>query len=225
MSTVPVPAAQREAHEPACIAVVDDDPAVLRSVGRLLRIHGFDARTYVSAAALLAEVEALRPSCIIADLYMPGIGGLEFQKSLADAGLAFPLVFITGNGDIRSSVLAMRHGAVDFLAKPFRDGELLEAIGRALERDRATRAANALGNAFRQRVSALTRRENDVFRAVIEGLKNKQIAAKLGIAEKTVKIHRARIMKKMEVRSVAQLARIAERFGVPQGACAESRGA
>jgi FixJ family two-component response regulator len=199
---------------PACVAIVDDDASVLRSLGRLLRAHGFDARTYASAPALLAEVAALRPSCIIADLFMPGVGGLEFQRSLADAGLAFPLVFITGHGDIRSSVLAMRHGAVDFLAKPFRNAELLEAVDRAVERDRAARAATALDAAVQQRASLLTRRERDVFAAVVEGLRNKQIAAKLGIAEKTVKIHRGRIMRKMEVRSIAQLARIAERFGI-----------
>jgi FixJ family two-component response regulator len=199
-----------------CIAVVDDDPAILRSLGRLLRTRGFDARTYESAAALLAEVATLRPSCIIADLLMPGINGLEFQRALTDAGLAFPLVFITGRGDIRSSVLAMRHGAVDFLAKPFGKDELFDAIDRALERDRATRAAHSQDAAFHERASSLTRREREVFASVVEGLMNKQIAAKLGIAEKTVKIHRARIMRKMEVRSVAQLARIAERFGIPE---------
>jgi FixJ family two-component response regulator len=199
-----------------CIAVVDDDPAILRSLGRLLRTRGFDARTYETAAALLAEVATLRPSCIIADLLMPGINGLEFQQALSDAGLAFPLVFITGRGDIRSSVLAMRHGAVDFLAKPFGKDELFDAIDRALERDRATRAAHSQDAAFHERASSLTRREREVFASVVEGLMNKQIAAKLGIAEKTVKIHRARIMRKMEVRSVAQLARIAERFGIPQ---------
>jgi FixJ family two-component response regulator len=199
-----------------CIAVVDDDPAILRSLGRLLRTRGFDVRTYETAAALLAEVATLRPSCIIADLLMPGINGLEFQQALSDAGLAFPLVFITGRGDIRSSVLAMRHGAVDFLAKPFGKDELFDAIDRALERDRATRAAHSQDAAFHERASSLTRREREVFASVVEGLMNKQIAAKLGIAEKTVKIHRARIMRKMEVRSVAQLARIAERFGIPQ---------
>jgi FixJ family two-component response regulator len=213
MATAAAPALTADT---VCIAVVDDDPAILRSLGRLLRTRGFDARTYESAAALLAEVATLRPSCIIADLLMPGINGLEFQRALADAGLAFPLVFITGRGDIRSSVLAMRHGAVDFLAKPFGKDELFDAIDRALERDRATRAAHSQDAAFHERASSLTRREREVFASVVEGLMNKQIAAKLGIAEKTVKIHRARIMRKMEVRSVAQLARIAERFGIPE---------
>jgi len=216
MSTVVAAPTDSATSDAVCIAVVDDDPAVLRSLGRLLRTSGFDARTYLSAPALLAEVATLRPSCIIADLMMPGVNGLEFQQSLADAGLLFPLVFITGRGDIRSSVLAMRHGAVDFLAKPFGKDELFDAIERALERDRATRAAHSQDAAFHQRAASLTRREREVFGAVVEGLMNKQIAAKLGIAEKTVKIHRARIMRKMEVRSVAQLARIAERFGIPQ---------
>jgi FixJ family two-component response regulator len=216
MSTVVAAPTDSVTSDAVCIAVVDDDPAVLRSLGRLLRTSGFDARTYPSAPALLAEVATLRPSCIIADLAMPGVNGLQFQQSLTDAGLLFPLVFITGHGDIRSSVLAMRHGAVDFLAKPFGKDELFDAIERALERDRATRAAHTQDAAFHQRASSLTRREREVFAAVVEGLMNKQIAAKLGIAEKTVKIHRARIMRKMEVRSVAQLARIAERFGIPQ---------
>jgi FixJ family two-component response regulator len=199
------------------IAVVDDDPNVLRSLGRLLCARGFDARTYASAPALMAEVAALRPSCIIADLYMPELSGLELQQELASAGLQFPLVFITGRGDIRATVLAMRRGAVDFLAKPFGDDELLAAVERALECDRVLRAASALGTALSQRVASLTHRERHVFTAVVEGLRNKQIAAKLGITEKTVKIHRARVMQKMAVRSVAQLARIAERLCVSSG--------
>ncbi len=196
------------------IAVVDDDSAVLRSLQRLLCIRGFDVKTYESAPALLGEVATLQPNCIIADLLMPGVNGLEFQQALADAGLTFPLVFITGRGDIRSSVLAMRHGAVDFLTKPFGADELFEAIDRALERDRVTRAAHDQVAAFHTRASLLTAREREDFASVVEGLMNKQIAAKLGIAEKTVKIHRARTMHKMEVRSVAQLARIAERLGI-----------
>jgi FixJ family two-component response regulator len=146
---------------------------------------------------------------------LPGIDGLQFQQTLVSAGLDFPIVFITGRGDIRSSVQAMRLGAVDFLPKPFSEEELFDAIGRALERNRATLASKERVTDFDQRIASLTRRELEVFAQVVEGLMNKQIAAKLGIAEKTVKIHRARIMKKMEVRSVAQLARIAERFGIP----------
>lgn len=196
------------------IAIVDDDANVLRSLRRLLRARGFDARAYASAPALLAEVAELRPSCIIADLYMPEQSGLELQQSLAEAGLTFPIVFITGRGDMRSTVLAMRRGAVDFLAKPFRDDELLAAVGLAVERDCALRAASALEAAVQQRAESLTRRERHVFAAVVEGLRNKQIAAKLGIAERTVKIHRMRVMQKMAVRSVAELARIAERLSV-----------
>lgn len=199
--------------EDARIAIVDDDPNVLRSLRRLLRARGFDARAYASAPALLSEVAKLRPSCIIADLYMPELGGLELQQSLVEAGLAFPVVFITGRGDIRSTVLAMRRGAVDFLAKPFKDDELLEAVGRAIARDRAIRAAQLRETVANQRASSLTRREGHVFAAVVEGLRNKQIAAKLGISERTVKIHRMRVMQKMAVRSVAELARIAERLG------------
>lgn len=198
----------------ARIAVVDDDAAVLRSVGRLLQSKGYEACTYSSAASLLVEVERLRPECIVADLSMPGLDGLQFQEALHSAGLDYPIVFITGRGDIRSSVQAMRRGAVDFLVKPFEEVELFDAVKRALERSRASVEFRLRGEVMHQRVSSLTRRELDVFRQVVEGLMNKQIAANLGIAEKTVKIHRARIMRKMSVRSVAQLARLAERYGV-----------
>jgi FixJ family two-component response regulator len=197
------------------VAVVDDDIGVLRSIARLLRIRGFDAKTYVSAEMLLNDLDELCPNCIVADLSLPGIDGLQFQQTLVSSGLDFPIVFITGRGDIRSSVQAMRLGAVDFLSKPFSEEELFDAIGRALERNKATLASKERMTRFDQRIASLTRRELEVFAQVVEGLMNKQIAAKLGIAEKTVKIHRARIMKKMEVRSVAQLARIAERFGIP----------
>src|SRR5690606_37207542 len=191
-SVEPVQTPNTVTHEAVCIAVVDDDPALLRSLSRLLRARGFDARTYQSASTLLADIATLCPSCVIADLLMPGIDGLELQRRLEDAELTVPLVFLTGAGDIPSSVLAMRHGAVDFLTKPYVAADLFDAVERALERDRAARVSGKQAAAFRQRAASLTRRERDVFVSLVEGLMNKQIAAKLGIAEKTVKIHRSR---------------------------------
>ncbi len=196
-----------------CVAVVDDDPAVLDGVGRLLRLHGFDTRGYSSAPSLLADLEELCPDCIIADLSMPELTGLELQRELTKFNRDYPLVFITGRGDIRSSVQAMRGGAVDFLPKPFEQDELLDAVRRALERSRVSRELDRTVGSFRERLSSLTQREREVFDHVVEGRLNKQIAAELGITEKTVKVHRARVMRKMAVRSVAQLARIAERIG------------
>lgn len=202
--------AQQEQHS---IAVVDDDPAVLRSVARLLKLNGYSARTYCSAEVLLAELEQTRPNCIVADLSMPGTSGLELQRTLAAAGSEYPMVFITGRGDIRSSVEAMRGGAVDFLPKPFEHAELLDAIGRALDKDRESREVNRELESINERLASLTRRERQVFDGVVEGLMNKQIAGLLGITEKTVKVHRARVMSKMAVRSVAELARFAEKLG------------
>lgn len=196
------------------IAVVDDDPDVLRSLARLLHVHGMAPMTYQSAESLLGEIADAKPACIVADLAMPDIDGLELQRTLESAGLDFPIVFVTAQDDVRASVEAMRHGAVDFIEKPFAEGELLDAVWRALERRRARLKDNAGAETYHQRLASLTIRERDVLACVVEGLMNKQIAVKLGIAEKTVKIHRGRIMRKMSVRSVAELARLTERFGL-----------
>lgn len=201
-------------RDKVCIAVVDDDYAVLRSVERLLHLHGFSAKTYSSADRLLGELEELQPGCIVADIAMPGLDGLEFQQRLVGSGMDFPIVFVTARDDVRSSVEAMRHGAVDLLEKPFAASDLFDAVERALARARVANDVKEHAAAFTQRLSSLTRREHDVLAQVVDGLMNKQIAGKLGIAEKTVKIHRARIMRKMGVRSVAQLARLVERFGL-----------
>lgn len=196
----------------ARIAVVDDDPAVLRSLGRLLFVHGFEARTFSSPTALLADIEALAPACVIADLSMPELTGLELQQRLEDSGATYPMVFITAHGDIRASVLAMRSGAIDFLTKPFDQADLLDAVSRALAKTEHTREEAERRAGIRCRLDSLTHRERDVYHHVVAGLLNKQIAAKLGISEKTVKVHRARVMRKMGVRSIAQLARIAEQI-------------
>jgi FixJ family two-component response regulator len=196
------------------IVVVDDDEPVLRSLVRLLGVHGFRAKGYSSPQCLLDEIESVAPDCVIADLSMPGFSGLDLQRALEGLSLHYPIVFITGYGDIRSSVRAMRAGAVDFLPKPIEQNEFLDAVRRALARGRAARKqAEELAD-LRTRLCALTRRERDVFDLVVNGRLNKQIAAELGIAEKTVKVHRARVMRKMSVKSVAGLARIAERIGL-----------
>lgn len=196
-----------------CVAVVDDDPDVLRCMARLLKFHGLRASTYSSAETLIDEVAELCPACIVADVTLPGIDGLALQKTLETKGLAFPIVFVTAGDDVRMSVEAMRHGAVDYIQKPFAEYELIAAVERAVERSRAAMAEKAGAEAFRCRLQSLTRREHDVLVHVVSGLMNKQIAGRLGIAEKTVKIHRSRVMRKMGVRSVAELARLAERFG------------
>jgi RNA polymerase sigma factor (sigma-70 family) len=201
-------------QEYCSIAVVDDDPAVLKSVARLLKLNGYATRTYSSAEILLAELQTVRPNCIVADLSMPGKSGLELQREIAETGAAYPIIFITGRGDIRSSVEAMRGGAVDFLPKPFERAELLDAVRRALAKDREARESDRALETITERLSSLTPREREVFERVVEGLMNKQVAAMLGITEKTVKVHRARVMSKMAVRSVAELARIAERLGI-----------
>lgn len=199
---------------PSEIAIVDDDPAVLRSLARLLAVHGYHVRAFSSPESLLGEIASIGADCVIADLSMPGLDGLELQHRLTELGSGYPMVFVTGHGDIRASVLAMRGGAVDFLTKPYDQDHLLDAVERAISRKRQLRAeAERLGPA-RQRLALLTEREREVLHQVTAGLLNKQIAANLGIAEKTVKVHRARMMRKMAVRSVAQLARIAEQIGI-----------
>lgn len=200
------------------VAVVDDDPAVLRGVARMLTLRGFEVKPFSSPAELLEEISLLSPDCVLAELIMPGLSGLDLQRTLADCSLCYPIVFVTGNGDVRSSVQAMRAGAIDCIAKPFDQAELLSAVEQAISKSRSEREAHEKLETVRQHAESLTRREHDVFEQVVAGFLNKQIAANLGISEKTVKVHRARVMRKMCVRSVAELVRVADRIGVsPQG--------
>lgn len=201
-------------REKPLIAIVDDDAGVLRSLSRLLRVNDFEVQAYTSAQTLLHEIEDLQPDCLIADLAMPEVDGLDLQARLADAEPGYPIVFLTGFGNVRCSVRAMRGGAVDFLSKPVEVDELLEALDRAVTLGRESRQQSERLDLLRRRLVSLTPREREVLELVVAGQLNKQIAATLGIAEKTVKVHRARVMRKMAVRSVAGLARIAERIGV-----------
>jgi len=178
---------------------------VLKALGRLLRSAGFEVRTFPSPQVFLNEHDATAPGCVVLDLSMPGLDGLQIQQALSRAGDGCPIVFITGHGDIASSVSAMKAGAVDFLTKPFDASRLLEAVRAAVAKDLAAREARAERSSIGVRMASLTPREREVMAQVCAGRLNKQIAADLGIAEKTVKVHRARVMKKMAVGSVAEL--------------------
>lgn len=202
------------AGEAFTIFIVDDDAAVVRALSRLLRSHGYETRSFTSSEKFLEGHDRSLPGCAVLDLSMPGLDGLELQQALACDGVDRPIVFLTGRGDVPSSVKAMKAGAVDFLTKPVDDYELLAAIAQAEELDASSRRTNAELSSIRERISRLTPREREVLGHVVAGKLNKQIAGDLGTVEKTIKVHRARMMKKMNVRSVADLARLAEKAGV-----------
>lgn len=199
--------------ESPVVYVVDDDPSVLLSLKRLLSGFGFEVFSYVTAEGFLKDHEVGRSGCVILDLMMPGMDGLLLQEKLAACGRA--TIFLSGHGDLSSGVLAMKAGAVDFLTKPCRQEDLLAAVSRAIDMDRKTRAERDEKGLLSQRLALLTPRERQVFELVAAGRLNKQVAAELGTAEKTVKVHRARVMSKLGARSVVDLARIADRLGVP----------
>jgi FixJ family two-component response regulator len=194
------------------IRVVDDDPAVRASIERLLLASGLAVSTFASAKALLNEDAPEQPGCVVLDLALCGESGLELQRRLADER-PLPIVFISGCGDVPASVCAMKAGALDFLTKPFEAETLIRAVRAAIRQDGAMRAVRADQQMVAQRLATLTPRERQVLEHMIEGKLNKQIAAELGTAEKTVKVHRARVLHKMAVRSVAVLGRMIERAG------------
>ena len=196
------------------VFVVDDDPAVLKSLSRLLRSAGLAVAAFSSPREFLNCHDPDSPGCVVLDVAMPGLNGLELQQALIAGGHELSIVFLTGHGDIPMSVRAMKGGAVDFLTKPVHDDDLLKAVCAALEKDRLHRQARAEIAALQQRLRVLTPREHEVMEHVISGRLNKQIAADLGIVEKTIKVHRARVMRKMKVRSIAELVRLAERAGI-----------
>lgn len=200
--------------ETATVFLVDDDPSILRALTRLLRVGGHQVSAFRSPRDFLAQHDAAVPGCVVLDLAMPGLNGLELQAALAAAGSQRPIVFISGHGDVPSSVRAMKAGAVDFLTKPVSQENLLAAIQRAIECDRVMRQTRAELQAIDERLNRLTPREREVLQHVVAGQLNKQIAADLGTVEKTVKVHRSRVMEKMGVRSLADLVRIAERIGL-----------
>jgi len=191
----------------ASVTVVDDDPLVLRSIGRLLQSAGFDVRTYSSPQDFLQNRSAGMTGCVVMDLSMPGLSGLELQRALAEGADVRPVIFITGHGSVPASVEAMKAGAVDFLTKPLDEQKLLDAVRAALAKDRVVRQKDAERSAITERVRTLTMREAQVLAGVVAGKLNKQIAGELGTAEKTIKVHRARMMRKMRVDSLAELVR------------------
>lgn len=196
------------------VYVVDDDPSLRDALSSLLRSVGMEVATFASAPQLLAQPFANVPSCIVLDIRMPEVSGLDFQAQLARTGNHIPVIFMTGHGDIPMSVRAMKAGAVDFLTKPFRDQDLLDAVTAAIERDRQRRGNDRQLLDLRRRFESLTAREKEVMALVVAGLMNKQIAGELDLSEITVKIHRGRMMKKMETRTLADLVRAASDLGM-----------
>ena len=202
------------ARAPALVSVVDDDPSVRRSLARLVKGAGYRVEAYASAHEFLARPPEEGPACLLLDVRMPGLTGLDLQETLAITAHSTSIVFITGYRDVRASVRAMKAGAVDFLTKPVDDQELLGAIERAVARASAARREEDRVTEIRERIKTLTPREAEVFALVVTGMLNKQIAFDLGVSEKMVKVHRGRVMEKMRAGSLAELVRLADEGGV-----------
>ncbi len=199
----------------AIVFVVDDDPSLRDALRILIQSVGLRAQTFSSAQEFLSSKRPDAPACLVLDVGLPGLSGLDLQRELAKAGIEVPIIFITGYGDIPMSVRAMKAGAVEFLTKPFQPQDLLDAIRQGLKRDESARNERADTVELRRRVDSLTPRERQVMELVVSGLLNKQIAAELGTSEVTIKVHRGQLMRKMQVESLVELARIAEKLGIP----------
>jgi len=206
------------------IYLVDDDEAVRDALGMLLKSIGLEHETFASALDFLQSYDARRHSCLVADIRMPGLSGLELQQRLNEERSEIPIIFITGHGDVPMAVTAMKSGAVDFLQKPFRDQDLIDRIHKALDRDGERRKGRAEQDEIRARLTLLTPRETEVMQRVVRGQANKVIAMDLGVSQRTVELHRARVMKKLKLRSVAELVHAIDRIGgVPASGTAASQ--
>jgi FixJ family two-component response regulator len=201
-------------HLQATVYVVDDDPSVRAGLARLLKSVGLPAKTFASALEFLEQAVAGEPGCVIVDLRLPAMSGLELQEQLHARNLDLPVIFLTAFGTVPASVRALKRGALDFLEKPVDDQVLLDAVSQALEWDRENRLKQAEVKAIQDRLTSLTPREFEVLTLIITGMLNKQVAYELGTTEKTIKVHRARILEKMNCESLAQLVRLAEKAGV-----------
>jgi FixJ family two-component response regulator len=201
-------------ESPPIVFVVDDEPAICLSLKRLVKSVGLEAQTFTSAQEFLRAKRPDGPGCLVLDVRLPGLSGLDLQQELLDAKVDLPIIFITGHGDIPMSVRAIKAGAVEFLTKPFRDQDLVDAIQHGIEKHRVARQERVKLTEFRALYDSLTPREREVFPLVAAGFLNKQIAAELGTGEKTIKVHRGQVMHKMKAESLAHLIRIGEKLGL-----------
>ena len=202
-------------QQDSVVFVVDDDSSVCEAIKSLIRSVGLRVETFGTAQEFLSSKRPDAPGCVVLDVRLPGLSGLDLQRELAAHDINLPVIFITGHGDIPMSVRAMKAGALEFLTKPFRDQDLLDAIQQALERDRSARQQRSETAELRERFDSLTSREREVMGLVVSGLLNKQIAGELGTSEVTIKIHRSQVMKKMGAGSLAELVRMTEKLGIP----------